>query len=274
MRQYAGFSDADESNQRYRYLLDQGTERTLRRLRSADADRLRQRSRDGARRGRPRRRADRLDRRHARLFAGIPLDRVTTSMTINATAAILLALYLALAEEQGVPLGEPRAAPSRTTSSRSTSRAARTSIPPAPSMRLVTDVISFCAEQVPHWNHDLDQRLPHARGRLDRRAGDRLHARARPRLRRRGARPRAWPSTISRPRLSFFFNAHNNLLEEVAKFRAARRLWARATARALRRRKTSAHSGCASIPRPPARRSPRSSRTTTSCGSRSRPWPR
>ena len=181
----------------------------------------------GRRRGRARRRRHRLDRGHGALLDGIPLDRVSTSMTINATA-----------HHPAGPLRGRRATPgrrrrpssrarSRTTSSRSTSRAAPTSTRRAPSLRLVTDIFAFCERELPQLEHDLDQRLPHPRGGLDGGAGGGLHPRQRHRLRAGGASTRASTSNALGQRLSFFFNAHNDFLEEIAKFRAARRLWAR-----------------------------------------------
>ena len=146
------------------------------------------------------------------LLAGIPLDRVSTSMTINATAAILLALYVAVARAARRRAASARRAPSRTTSSRSTSRAATTSIPPAPSLRLATDIIAYCAGDDAALEPDLHQRLPHPRGRLDGRAGGRLHARQRHRLRRDACARAASTLDAFAPRLSFFFNAQSNLL--------------------------------------------------------------
>ena len=103
-------------------------------------------------------------------------------------------------------------------------------------MRLTTDIFEYCREQVPEVEHDLDLRLPHPREGLLGRPGGRLHALERDRLRRGGARARASRSTSSRPRLAFFFNCHNNVFQEIAKFRAVRRMWAEDHARALRLR--------------------------------------
>ena len=110
--------------------------------------------------------------------------------------------------------------------------------PPRPSMRLITDIFAYCREHLPSLEHHLDLRLPHPRGRLDRGAGDRLHPRQRHRLRRGRDRRRPRRSTSSRPGCSFFWNAHNNFFEEVAKFRAARRMWAQDHDRAFRRHRT------------------------------------
>ena len=159
-----------------------------------------------------------------RLFDGIPLDRVTTSMTINATAAILLSLYLAVAEEQGVSWEKVGGTVQNDILKEYAARGTYI-YPPGPSLKLVTDIIAFCAERVPKWNtisisgyhmreagrtavqevaFTLANGLAYVQAALDRGLGIDEFA----------------------PRLSFFFNAHNNFLEEVAKFRAARRLWA------------------------------------------------
>ena len=160
------------------------------------------------------------------LFAGIPLGEVSTSMTINATAPILLALYVAAAERQGAD----RAAISGTTQNDILKEyiARGTWIyPPRASMRLVTDVFEFAATRAPQVEHDQHLGLPHARGRGHGGPGARVHARRRHRLRRGGRRPRASTVDDFAPRLSFFFAAWSELFEEVAKFRAARRMWAR-----------------------------------------------
>ena len=140
-------------------------------------------------RGRPRRRRDRLARRHgATLFDGIPLDKVSTSMTINATASILLALYVAVAEEQGVPCATAaRHDPER--HPQGVHRARHVHLSAAPVDAASSPTCSRSArERVPQLEHDLDQRLPHPRGGLDGGAGGRVHARERHRLRRGGAR--------------------------------------------------------------------------------------
>ena len=112
------------------------------------------------------------------LLDGIPLERVSTSMTINATAAILLALYIAVARRRGIARGRAVGHACRTTSSRSTSRAAPTSTRRAPSLRLVTDVFAYCAAARAALEHDLDLGLSHPRGGRDGAAGDRVHLRA------------------------------------------------------------------------------------------------
>src|SRR5262249_42753779 len=159
------------------------------------------------------------------LFAGIPLDRVSTSMTINATASILLCLYLAVAARQGV-------APERLSGTVQNDIlkeyiARGTYIfPPGPSMRLITDTFAFCRERVPRWN------TISISGYHIREAGCTAAQEVGFTL----ANGIAYVAAAVEadlavdefaPQLSFFFNAHNNLIEEVAKFRAARRLWAR-----------------------------------------------
>lgn len=224
MRQYAGFSDAAESNQRYRYLLAQGTSGLsvafdLPTQIGYDSDHAMARGEVG-RVGVP---IDSIaDMR--RLFAEIPLDRVTTSMTINATAPILLALYLVLAEEQGVSWERIGGTVQNDILKEYAARGTYI-YPPEPSLRLATDVIAFCAERVPKWNpisisgyhmreagstavQEIAFTLAHALAYVD------------------AALARGLAIDEFAPRLSFFFNAHNHFLEEVAKFRAARRLWA------------------------------------------------
>jgi methylmalonyl-CoA mutase N-terminal domain/subunit len=159
-----------------------------------------------------------------RLFDQIPLDRVTTSMTINATAPILLALYLVVAEEQGAAWDRLGGTVQNDILKEYAARGTYI-YPPAPSLRLVTDVIAFCAERVPRWNpisisgyhmreagstavQEVAFTLANALEYVD------------------GALARGLDIDSFAPRLSFFFNAHNHFLEEVAKFRAARRLWA------------------------------------------------
>ena len=160
-----------------------------------------------------------------RLFDGIPLDRVTTSMTINATAAILLSLYLAVAEEQGVSWDKVGGTVQNDILKEYAARGTYI-YPPGPSLKLVTDVIAFCADRVPKWN------TISISGYHMREAGSTAVQEVAFTLANGltyvagGPRPRARRSTSFAPRLSFFFNAHNNFLEEVAKFRAARRLWA------------------------------------------------
>jgi methylmalonyl-CoA mutase N-terminal domain/subunit len=224
MRQFAGFGTAAETNRRFHYLLEQGqtglsTAFDLPTLMGRDSD-------DPLARGEVGREGVAIDTLAdmERLFDGIPLDRVSTSMTINAPAAVLFAMYLAVAERQGVP-------------SRSLSGTLQNDIlkeyiaqkewiyPPRPSLRVITDLMAFAAEHVPRWNtisisgyhireagstavqelaFTLADGLAYVQAGID--AGLDVDAFA--------------------PRLSFFFNSHNDFFEEVAKFRAARRMWA------------------------------------------------
>jgi methylmalonyl-CoA mutase N-terminal domain/subunit len=225
MRQYAGYASAEESNARYRYLLERGQTGL-----SVAFDLPTQMG---------------YDPDHAmaegevgkvgvsiasledmqQLFAGIPLDKVTTSMTINSTAAILLALYIAVGKQQGV---DPKRLSGTLQNDILKEYIARGTYiyPPRPSLRLITDVFAYCAKEVPQWNtisisgyhmreagatavQELAFTLANGIEYVDAalRAGLEVDTFA--------------------PRLAFFFDSHNNLLEEVAKFRAARRMWAK-----------------------------------------------
>ncbi|HEX9010432.1 MAG TPA: methylmalonyl-CoA mutase family protein [Holophagaceae bacterium] len=225
MRQYAGFATAEESNARYRYLLEQGTTGLsvafdLPTQIGMDPDHpmaLGEVGKVGVS----------ISSIHdmRTLFRDIPLDQVTTSMTINAPASVLLALYLAVAEEQGVPWDKVGGTIQNDILKEYMARGTYI-FPPRPSLRLITDIFAFCADQVPNWNtisisgyhireagctaaqeiaFTLGDGIAYVQAALD--AGLKLETFA--------------------PRLSFFFNAHNQFFEEVAKFRAARRLWAR-----------------------------------------------
>ena len=160
------------------------------------------------------------------LLDELPLDKISTSMTINATASILLALYLVVAEKRGVGWDKVNGTIQNDILKEYVARGTYI-YPPRGSMRIITDIFAFATEGSSELEHDLDFRLPHPRGRLDRGAGTRVHDRRRHRIRRSRAQSRARRSTRSRAALSFFFNVHNNFFEEIAKFRAARRLWAR-----------------------------------------------
>jgi methylmalonyl-CoA mutase N-terminal domain/subunit len=224
MRQYAGYASAEESNRRYRYLLSQGTTGLsvafdLPTQIGYDSDHPIARGEVGRVGVAISSLAD-----MRRLFDGIPLDRVTTSMTINATAPILLALYLVVAEEQGVAWDKLGGTVQNDILKEYAARGTYI-YPPGPSLKLVTDIIAFCAERVPQWN------TISISGYHMREAGSTAVQEVAFTL----ANALAYvEATLGRglliddfaPRLSFFFNAHNNFLEEVAKFRAARRLWA------------------------------------------------
>jgi methylmalonyl-CoA mutase N-terminal domain/subunit len=224
MRQYAGFSSAEESNRRYRYLLARGTTGLsvafdLPTQIGYDSDHTMARGEVG-RVGVAI--ASREDMR--RLFAEIPLDRVTTSMTINSTAAILLAFYLAVAEEQGVDWSRVGGTVQNDILKEYAARGTYI-FPPGPSLRLVTDVIAFCAERAPKWN-PISISGYHMREAGSTAAQEVAFTLANGLCYVEAARSRGLAIDDFAPRLSFFFNAHNDFIEEVAKFRAARRLWA------------------------------------------------
>jgi methylmalonyl-CoA mutase N-terminal domain/subunit len=225
MRQYAGFGTAEESNERYRYLLTQGQTGL-----SVAFDLPTQIGYDSdhplseGEVGKVGVAIDSLKDMEI-LFEGIPLDKVSTSMTINAPAAILLAMYIALAEKQGVPLHELKGTIQNDILKEYVARGTYI-FPPKPSMRLITDVFEFCSKHMPKWN------TISISGYHIREAG----ATAVQEVAFTLANGIAYVEAAIKaglsvddfaPRLSFFFNAHNDLLEEVAKFRAARRLWAK-----------------------------------------------
>jgi methylmalonyl-CoA mutase N-terminal domain/subunit len=225
MRQYAGFGTAAESNQRYRYLLSQGQTGL-----SVAFDLCTQIGYDS-------------DHPLARgevgkvgvaistiedmetLLAEIPLDRVSTSMTINSTAAILLALYLVVARRRGIPWTKLRGTVQNDILKEYVARGTYI-YPPVPSMRLITDMFAFSAREVPEWNpisisgYHIREAGSTAAQEIAFTLGDGIaYVQA--------AVAAGLDVDAFAGRLSFFFNAHNDLLEEVAKFRAARRLWAR-----------------------------------------------
>ncbi len=224
MRQYAGYAGAEESNRRYHFLLEQGISGLsvafdLPTQIGYDSDHPMARGEVG----RVGVAIDSIDDMR-RLLAGIPLDRVTTSMTINATAATLLALYLAVAEEQGV--GWEKVGGTLQNDILKEYAARGTHIyPPGPSLKLVTDVVEFCADRVPRWN------TVSVSGYHMREAGctavqEVAFTLANGLCYLSAAVERGLDVDDFAPRVSFFFNAHNHFLEEIAKFRAARRLWA------------------------------------------------
>jgi len=225
MRQYAGFADAEESNRRYRFLLEQGQTGLsiafdLPTQIGYDSDHPRAEGEVG----KVGVAIDTLKDVEV-LFQGIPLDKVSTSMTINSTAPILLAMYIAVAKKQGV---DPAKLDGTIQNDILKEYVARGTyiFPPRPSMRLITDIFKYCSESVPRWNtisisgyhireagataaqelaFTLADGIAYVQAAID--AGLDIDAFA--------------------GRLSFFFISHNNLFEEVAKFRAARRLWAK-----------------------------------------------
>jgi methylmalonyl-CoA mutase N-terminal domain/subunit len=161
----------------------------------------------------------------AELFAGIPLDRVTTSMTINATAAILLVLYAAVGERQGVAPDRLGGTVQNDILKEYIARGTYI-FPPGPSMRLVTDTFAWCRERVPRWN-TISISGYHMREAGSTAVQEVAFTFANAIAYVEAALRAGLAADEFAPQLSFFFNAHNNLLEEVAKFRAARRLWAR-----------------------------------------------
>jgi methylmalonyl-CoA mutase N-terminal domain/subunit len=225
MRQYAGFGSAAETNKRYRFLLDQGQTGLsvafdLPTQMGYDPDATLARIEAGKVGVSIASIEDMQD-----LFQGIPLDRVSTSMTINATASVLLALYVAVARRQGVP--EARLAGTTQNDILKEYIARGTYIyPPGPSMRLITDMFAWCRDRVPRWN-TISISGYHMREAGCTAVQEVAFTLANAIAYVEAARGAGLAVDAFAPQLSFFFNAHNDLLEEVAKFRAARRLWAR-----------------------------------------------
>lgn len=225
MRQYAGFGTAVESNKRYKYLLEQGQTGL-----SVAFDLPTQIGYDSdhplseGEVGKVGVAIDSLKDMEV-LFDGIPLDKVSTSMTINAPASVLLAMYIAVAEKQGVSKEKLRGTIQNDILKEYIARGTYI-FPPKASMRLITNIFEYCSKEVPNWN------TISISGYHIREAG----ATAVQEIAFTLADGIAYVEAAINagldvddfaPRLSFFFNAHNNLLEEVAKFRAARRLWAK-----------------------------------------------
>jgi methylmalonyl-CoA mutase N-terminal domain/subunit len=232
MRQYAGFGTAAESNRRYRYLLSQGTTGlsvafdlpTQIGYDSDDPQAAGEVGRVGVA-------IDSLEDMEA-LLDGIPLDRVSTSMTINATAAILLALYVAVARRRGIP--ETALSGTLQNDILKEYVARGTYIyPPAASLRLVTDVLAYCAERVPKWN-PISISGYHIREAGATAPQEIAFTFAHALEYVRAARAAGLDPGQFGERLSFFFACHSDFVEEVAKFRAARRLWARLVKDTLR----------------------------------------
>jgi methylmalonyl-CoA mutase N-terminal domain/subunit len=225
MRQYAGYASAKETNERFHYLIDHGSTGL-----SMAFDLPTQLGRDSddplcmGEVGRTGVAIDTIDDMR-RVFDGIPLDQVSTSMTINAPAAVLLLLYELVGEEQDVPAGELRGTTQNDVLKEYIARG-NFIYPPGPAMRLTTDLFAYCRERIPKWNtisisgyhmrekgcsavqevgFTLANAIAYVQAAID--AGLRVDEFG--------------------PRLAFFFNGHNNVFQEVAKFRAARRMWAR-----------------------------------------------
>jgi len=225
MRQYAGFGTAAESNQRFRYLLEQGQTGLsvafdLPTQIGFDSDHpqaLGEVGRVGVA-------IDSLEDMET-LFAGIPLDRVSTSMTINSTAAILLALYVAVARRQGV---EPHRLSGTVQNDILKEYIARGTYiyPPRAALRLVTDIMAYCREELPEWN-TISISGYHIREAGATAVQEVAFTLADALVYVEVAVARGLSVDDFCPRISFFFNSHSNFVEEVAKFRAARRLWSR-----------------------------------------------
>lgn len=225
MRQYAGFASAEESNQRYKYLLEQG--QTGLSVAFDLPTQIGYDSDDGLSEGEVGKVGVAIDslKDMEVLFDGIPLDRVSTSMTINAPASVLLAMYIAVAEKQGVSKDKLRGTIQNDILKEYIARGTYI-FPPEPSMRLITNIFEYCSKEVPAWN------TISISGYHIREAGSTASQEVAFTL----ADGIAYVEAAIKagldvddfaPRLSFFFNAHNDLLEEVAKYRAARRLWAK-----------------------------------------------
>jgi methylmalonyl-CoA mutase, N-terminal domain len=225
MRQYAGFADAEESNQRYRYLLEQG--QTGLSVAFDLPTQIGYDSDDPMAAGEVGKVGVAIDSLLDMeiLFNQIPLEQVTTSMTINATASILLALYVAVAKKQGADLSKLGGTIQNDILKEYIARGTYI-FPPEPSMRLITDVFAWCKAELPAWNtisisgyhmREAGCTAPQEVAFTLADAIEYVNAALRAGLQ----------VDEFGPRLSFFFACHNNFLEEVAKFRAARRLWAR-----------------------------------------------
>jgi methylmalonyl-CoA mutase N-terminal domain/subunit len=225
MRQYAGYATAEESNARYRYLLDQGQTGLsvafdLPTQIGYDAD-------DPMAQGEVGKVGVSISsmKDMETLFKDIPLDKVSTSMTINAPASILLAFYIAVAKKQGVPLNKLRGTIQNDILKEYVARGTYI-FPPEPSMRLITDVFKFCKGNVPRWN-TISISGYHIREAGSTAAQEVAFTLANAIAYIQAAIDAGLVVDDFANQLSFFFNAHNNFLEEVAKFRAARRLYAR-----------------------------------------------
>jgi methylmalonyl-CoA mutase N-terminal domain/subunit len=224
MRQFAGFGTAEDTNARFHFLLRQGqtglsTAFDMPTLMGYDADHQRalgEVGREGVAV------SSLVDMRA--LFQGIRLDRVSTSMTVNCTASVLLAMYLAVAEEQGVPWTELGGTIQNDMLKEFIAQK-EWICPPEPSLRIVVDMIAFCARSAPRW-HPVSISGYHIREAGSTAVQELAFTLADGVAYVEAAVRRGLPVDEFAPRLSFFFNLHNDFLEEVAKLRAARRLWA------------------------------------------------
>jgi methylmalonyl-CoA mutase, N-terminal domain len=225
MRQYAGYATAEDSNRRYRYLLEQGQTGlsvafdlpTQIGYDSDDPFAVGEVGKVGVS-------ISSLQDMEI-LFRGIPLDKVSTSMTINAPASVLLAMYIALAKRQGVEARQLRGTIQNDILKEYIARGTFI-FPPKPSMRLITDIFSFCQREVPHWN-TISISGYHIREAGATAVQEVAFTLANAIAYVQAALESGLAVDDFASQLAFFFNAHNNFLEEIAKFRAARRLWAR-----------------------------------------------
>jgi len=225
MRQYAGFADAEESNRRYRYLLEQG--QTGLSVAFDLPTQIGYDSDDEMAQGEVGKVGVAIDSLLDMeiLFNQIPLEQVTTSMTINATAPILLALYVAVARKQGADLTKLGGTIQNDILKEYVARGTYI-FPPKPSMRLITDVFAWCKDNLPAWN-TISISGYHMREAGSTAAQEIAFTLADAIAYVEAAQNIGLKFDEFGPRLSFFFACHNNFLEEVAKFRAARRLWAK-----------------------------------------------
>lgn len=227
MRQYAGFSTAEESNERYKYLLAQGTTGL-----SVAFDLPTQIGYDSSHEfaegevGKSGVAIDSL-RDIEILFEGIKLEDITTSMTINSTASSLLAMYIALAKKQGADIKKISGTIQNDLLKEYAARGTYI-YPPKPSMRIITDIFEYCSQEVPKWN-TISISGYHIREAGSTAVQELAFTLANGKAYLKAAIAKGLDINVFAKRLSFFFNAHNNMFEEVAKFRAARRMWAQIT---------------------------------------------
>ncbi|HNF32684.1 MAG TPA: methylmalonyl-CoA mutase family protein, partial [Bacteroidia bacterium] len=227
MRQYAGFSTAEESNKRYHYLLNQGTTGL-----SVAFDLPTQIGYDSDHElsegevGKSGVAIDSL-RDMEVLFDGIQLQNITTSMTINSTAAVLLSMYIALAKKQGADLSKISGTIQNDILKEYAARGTYI-YPPKPSMRIITDIFDFCSREVPKWN-TISVSGYHIREAGSTAVQELAFTLSDGKAYLKAAIEAGLDINIFAKRISFFFNAHNNFFEEIAKFRAARRMWAAIT---------------------------------------------
>lgn len=227
MRQYAGFSTAEESNKRYHYLLNQGTTGL-----SVAFDLPTQIGYDSSHdfaEGEVGKVGVAIDslKDFEILFKGIQLQDITSSMTINATASTLLSMYIALAKKQGADLKKISGTIQNDILKEYAARGTYI-YPPKPSMRIITDIFAYCSKEVPKWN-TISISGYHIREAGSTAAQELAFTLANGKAYVQAALVAGLDINVFAKRLSFFFNAHNDIFEEVAKFRAARRMWANIT---------------------------------------------